>query len=252
MVEFQKIIVFIFALVLLFYMIKLFIFTKRSWKFRTHTFVVLIGGLTLLTIATFLDMIVYMGNYKFMYIIIKVFFTLGALIYVSGVILWSNYTQKMINQFEKTALTDCMTGLVNRNGIEKIFNMLINTRSSFYVIVCDLDGTKKINDSLGHLAGDKYITSSTKIMTNIIKLKGNIARIGGDEFVILLEHIDIQELQLIMLEIKQAIYEILPKKNSGISIGYSLFPADGVTFEDLIKIADQKMYEDKQNTNQCG
>ena len=160
-----------------------------------------------------------------------------------GVILWSNYTKKMIIQFEKIALTESMTGVLNRNGIEKIYNMINKARSSFYVIVCDLDGTKKINDSLGHLIGDNYINSATKIMTDIIALKGHIARIGGDEFVILLEYIDIQELQLIILKIKQAVYEILPEKNTGISFGYSLFPNDGVTFEELIKIADTKMYE---------
>lgn len=246
MVEFRKTIVFFFVLVLLFYMIKLRVFTKRSWKFRTYTFSVLIGGLSLLTIGTFLDMIVYIKNYKLIYILIKICFTLGAVIYILGVILWSNYTQKVIKQFEKNALTDCMTGLLNRNGIEKIFDMLIKEKSSFYVIVCDLDGTKKINDSLGHLMGDNYITSTTKIMTDIIRIKGNIARIGGDEFIILLGYIDIQELLLIILKLKQAIYEILPEKNSGISVGYSLFPDDGVTFKELIKIADEKMYEDKQ------
>lgn len=248
MVEFSKIIVFLFVLILLFYMIKLLVFTKQSWKIKTYTFIILIGGLSLLTIGTFLDLIVCFINYKFTSILIKSCLTLGAVIYILGVILWSNYTKNLIMQFEKSALTDSMTGILNRNGVEKIYNMLIKARSSFYVIVCDLNGTKKINDSLGHLVGDKYITTTTKIMTDIIRLKGNIARIGGDEFVIILEYIDIQELQLIILKIKQAVNEILPEKNSGISFGYSLFPNDGVTFEELVKIADEQMYEDKQSS----
>ena len=152
----------------------------------------------------------------------------------------------MINRFEEIALTDAMTGALNRNGIEKIYNQLVHAKSSFYVIICDLDGTKRINDSLGHLVGDKYINSTTKIMSDIIGLKGYIARIGGDEFVILLEYIDIQKLEEIIFEIKQAVYRILPEKNTGISFGYSLFPSDEVTFEGLIKIADEKMYDDKQ------
>lgn len=85
----------------------------------------------------------------------------------------------MINQLEKSALTDSMTGVLNRNGIEKNYNILINARSSFYVIVCDLDGTKKINDSLGHLAGDKYINSTTKIMTDVIGLKVILVELAG-------------------------------------------------------------------------
>jgi diguanylate cyclase (GGDEF)-like protein len=247
MIDVAKVIVFTFVLVLLFYMIRLFIFTKRSWKIRTYTFAVLIAGLSLLTIATFFDMIRFAQNYKFSYILIKVSFTLGAVIYILGVILWSNYTKRMINLLEKVALTDHMTGVSNRNGIEKIYNRLIESRSSFYVVVCDLDGTKKINDSLGHLVGDEYINSTTKVMTDIIGVSGQVARIGGDEFIVLLEYMDNQELHLIIGKIKQAVCEILPGKSTGISVGYSLFPNDGVVFEELIKIADTKMYEDKES-----
>ncbi|MCB2313858.1 GGDEF domain-containing protein [Clostridium tagluense] len=139
-----------------------------------------------------------------------------------------------------------MLGVQNRNRMEKEYSMHIKAKNPFAVIACDLDGMKKINDTLGHLAGDKYINSTTKIMTDAIGLKGHMARMGGDEFVIFLEYIDILELELIILKIKQAVCEILPEKNSGISIGYSLFPSDGVIFEELIKIADEKMYEDKQ------
>ena len=172
---------------------------------------------------------------------------MGAIIYVIGVILWSNFTKKMINQLEEITLNDYMTGVLNRNGIEKKYNRFIKSKSSFYVIFCDLDGTKKINDNFGHLIGDKYINRTTEIMTDIIGLKGHVARIGGDEFVILLEYIDSQELQLILLKIRQAVYAILPGKNTGISFGYSLFPNDGVTFEELIEIADKKMYVNKQS-----
>lgn len=244
--DIQKIIVFLFVLGLHFYMIKLSISTKRNWKIRTYTFVVLIGGLSLLTIGTFLDMISYAQSYKSIYILIRICFTLGAIVYVLGVVLWGNYTQRMINKFEGIALTDSMTGVLNRSGIEKVYKALIQEKNSFYVMVCDLDGTKKINDSLGHLVGDNYINSATKIMTDIIGINGDIARIGGDEFVILFKYVDILELQSTILKIKQAVYKILPEKNTGISFGYSLFPSNGTTFEELIKIADQKMYIDKQ------
>lgn len=246
MVEFRKTIVFLFVLILFFYKIKLLTFTKRSWKIKTHIFAVLIGGISLITIGTFLDMIVYFIDYKFTYILIKSFLTLGSIIYILGVILWSNFTKKMILQFEKSTLTDFMTGVLNRNGIEKIYNMHVKAKNSFYVIVCDLDGTKIINDELGHLVGDNYITSTTKIMTDIIGLKGHIGRIGGDEFVIILEYINVLELQQIISRIKQAVYKILPEKNSGVSSGYSSFPDDGVTFEELIMVADKKMYDDKK------
>ncbi len=246
MVEAQKIIVFLFVLLLLFYMIRLLISTKQNRKFKTYPFVVLIGGLILLTIATFLDIFAYIKNYQILYIIIRVCFTLGAIIYVIGVILWSDFTHKMIKQLEYITLYDPMTGILNRNGLEIKYNIFIKSKNCFYIIFCDLDGTKKINDSLGHLVGDKYINITTEIMKDIIGLKGHVARFGGDEFVILLEYVDNQELQLILLKIRQAVYKFLSTENTGISFGYSLFPNDGVTFEELIKIADKKMYVNKQ------
>jgi len=247
MVEIQKIIVFLFVLLLLFYMIKLLISTKHNRKFKIYPFVVLIIGLILLTIATFLDMVAYIKNYQIFYMLIKVCFTFGAIIYVVGIILWSDFTHKMIKQLEKITLYDPMTGILNRNGLEKKYNVFIKSKNCFYIIFCDLDGTKKINDNLGHLVGDKYINITAEIMKNIIGLKGHVARIGGDEYVILLEYVDNKELQLILMKIKKAVYKFLPTENTGISFGYSLFPNDGVTFEELIEIADKKMYVNKQS-----
>ena len=247
MIQPQKIIVFLFVLLLLFYMIRLLISTKQNQKFKTYPFVVLIGGLILLIIATFLDMVNFNNIKNQIFDIQKLCYTLGAIIYVIGVILWSNFTHRMIKQLEKITLYDPMTSILNRNGLEKKYNIFIKSKNCFYIIFCDLDGTKKINDSLGHLAGDKYITITTEIIKNVIELKGHVARIGGDEFVILLEYVDIQELQLIFLKIRQAIYKFSTAPNTGISFGYSLFPNDGVTFEELIKIADKKMYVNKQS-----
>ena len=153
----------------------------------------------------------------------------------------------MINQLEKITLNDAMTGVLNRNGIERNYNIFVKSRNYFYIIFCDLDGTKKINDGLGHLIGDKYISITTEIIKDIIGLKGHVGRIGGDEFVVLLEYIGNQELQLMLIKIRQAVYKFLPEENTGISIGYSLFPSDGTTFEELIEIADKRMYVNKQS-----
>jgi diguanylate cyclase (GGDEF)-like protein len=249
MIELQKIVVFLVVTILLFYMIRLLTFTKERWKFRTYTFVVLIAGLSLINIATFFDMIIYFQNYRFVYVLIKICFTSGSIIYVLGVILWSNYTKKMIDKFEEIALTDAMTGILNRKGIENNYNIVAESSNSFYVILCDLDGTKRINDNFGHLQGDKYIISAAKALTDTIGLKGHIARIGGDEFIILLSYVEIQELHEIILKIKSLVSEFSPEQNTGISCGYSVFPDEGVTFEELIKIADEKMYDDKKHIN---
>lgn len=251
MIEVRKIIVFLCVTMLLFYMIRLLLFTKRKWPLKSYTFAILIGGITLIVVASFFDMIENILNYEFVNHIIRIGFTLGAIIYVIGIILWSKFTKAIMNKLEEIALTDCMTGVLNRSGIERVYDSLIETNDTFYVIVCDLDGTKVINDTYGHIEGDRYIDETTKIITDIIGLKGHVSRIGGDEFVILLEEMCKDEIEEIIFKIKKLVDKIYCNENTGISLGYSVFPEDGETLGQLIKAADKKMYEDKKMTRIC-
>lgn len=246
--DIEKIIVFLFVAVLLFYMIRLSLFTRKKWELKTYTFRILLMGLSLITIATFFDMISPIISTKSIHVFIKACFTLGTIIYIVGIILWSNYTKKVIEKFEELALKDSMTSLFNRKGMERVYKMIYETDSPFYVVICDLDGMKKINDKYGHLQGDKYIASTAKIIIDAIGTKGYIGRIGGDEFVIILEYGDTEQIEGIIFTIKQSVNELFPEKNTGISLGYSLFPNDGKKLEDLIKVADERMYNDKQIT----
>lgn len=251
MIQFQKVLVFLCVTLLLFYMIRLLLFTNRKWPLKSYTFGILIGGMSLISIACFFDIIENVYRYKFIQYIIKTSFTLGAIIYVAGVILWSRFTKTMMEKLEKTTLTDPMTGVLNRSGVEKIYYELTEDKKPFYVIVCDLNGTKVINDTYGHIAGDKYISEATKILSNEVGTKGHISRIGGDEFVILLNYMDEEKVEVMISNIKRLVSSIYLDKNSGISIGYSLFPIEGRTLKELIKAADEKMYEDKKQSKVC-
>lgn len=247
MCDIKKIIVFISVIMLLFYMIRLLHFTRRKWELRTHTFIILFLGLLLFTIATFIDMTFPIIGSRFTYMFMRICFTLGTVIYILGVILWSNYTKKVIEKFEELALKDSMTNIFNRKGIDKVYKMICEANNPFYVIICDLDGMKKINDKYGHIQGDKYIASTAKIMVDAIGEKGYVGRIGGDEFVIIVGYQDIQQIEQAIFTIKRSVRQIFPEKNTGISLGYSLFPSDGDNLEDLIKVADKRMYNDKES-----
>ena len=177
----------------------------------------------------------------------QLLFTLGAVIFVIGMILWSEYTQRLTKKFERIALTDPLTGVLNRKGIEEIYHMALKEGSPFYVILCDLDGTKKINDKFGHLEGDDYIISTTKIIKKVIGLSGCIARIGGDEFIIFLNFMKVQELNRMIYRIKKMVSDIYIEGFGGISCGYAESPKDGVNLDVLISIADKIMYEDKKS-----
>lgn len=247
MIEYRKIVVFLAIAILLIYMIVLFIFTKRKWKYKGYTIYILIVGIELLFLAALLDMFeIYMKNDSIYTAMIPVFFTLGAIVYVIGVILWTKVTIEMMNKLEKLSLTDAMTGVLNRYGIEKLFKSTVETGKPFYVVICDLNGVKKINDTYGHIEGDKYINVATKIIARVIGLKRHMSRIGGDEFILLLENLDNSKLEKIFSVIKSQISKVHPEAHTGISIGYALYPDEGTTFKKLVKIADKKMYEDKR------
>lgn len=247
MVDIYKLIVFLFVAILLLYMIRLRFLTKFRLELHTHTFTVLLIGLAFCTVATFLDMINFISSYYKTYIIIRVCFTLGAILFIIGIILWSHYTQKVIEQLKEMALKDPMTGAYNRNGIEKIYKSISESNNIFFLVVGDLDRLKKINDEYGHLAGDKYIADASEIILDEINSKGFVGRIGGDEFVMLLESKDIYETEQIISAIKNRVFKISLKKSTSISLGYSIFPEEGRTLEDLVKVADKRMYIDKKS-----
>ena len=241
----QKAVVFMFVIVLLLYMVSMSFFTRRRWEFRTYTFGVMILGLSIISIGTFVDMINNLINFPSKYVLIKICLSLGSIIYIVGVIIWTSYTKKVIEKYENMSLTDSMTGTLNRKGIEKVFKKKVEKGKPFFVVVCDLNKTKKVNDSYGHSYGDEYIKKTTRIIRDSIISRGSLGRIGGDEFVILIEHEEMEKLNCRIADIKQKVAGIFPEEELGISIGYSVFPQDGKTLNELVFLADRKMYEDK-------
>lgn len=245
----QKVIIFIVTIILLIYIIRVALFTRKRWEYKTYAFGIMIFGLSLLSVATFFDMVANIILFEYRYTLIKFCFFLGGVTFTLGVMLWSDYTKKIIERFEKISMTDYMTGVFNRNGVEKIFLDFCQDNKSFYVLLCDLDKTKKINDSYGHVYGDEYIKSAVGIMEDAIKHKGYLGRIGGDEFIILLDFEDEELLINRINEIKKNVSEIFQDDGIGISIGYSAFPMQGKDLNQLILLADKRMYEDKHRYN---
>ncbi len=87
---------------------------------------------------------------------------------------------------ERQAMTDTLTGLFNRRALEASLDRLIAARRPFALMHIDLDRFKEVNDTLGHAAGDHVLTEAARIMLAGTRGGDTVARIGGDEFVILL------------------------------------------------------------------
>jgi len=139
---------------------------------------------------------------------------------------------------------DALTGLRNRAYFEE--NLGKNPRN-IALIICDIDGLKLVNDTLGHTVGDCLLVAAAQIIRSIV---GNevVARIGGDEFAIILLQGDEELAESICERIQMQVKKYNQENDSiplSISLGYAMQGSDGTSMSDLFKEADNNMYREK-------
>ena len=115
------------------------------------------------------------------------------------------------------------------------------------VVVCDLDGFKQVNDRFGHLEGNKVLRLVAEALRSRCREYDYVARMGGDEFVLLLPGSDRKSIQGRIAEIRQIAIETAMPAASGISmsLGEAYYPEDGSDAEELLAEADRRMYKSK-------
>ena len=159
--------------------------------------------------------------------------------------------QEMI-QFQ--AYHDLLTHLPNRELFMDRLQLAINQADrgghQLAVLFLDMDGFKFINDSLGHITGDKLLQQVAKRLRETLRDSDTVSRIGGDEFNILLPDLQKpEEAGLIAQKLLDAFSQPIRLENHeitiGFSVGISLYPGDAACVEDLIKNADMAMYHIK-------
>ncbi|MBE0490807.1 MAG: diguanylate cyclase [Sulfurospirillum sp.] len=149
---------------------------------------------------------------------------------------------------------DVLTNLPNKTLLtDRIEHAIANAkREESMVAVCfiDLDNFKKINDGFGHSYGDDVLIQSTKRITQALRAIDTLSRIGGDEFILLLEHLkDIIEVEEVIKKVQVQFTKPFLVKNQkffiSASVGIALFPQHGLSIEELIRDADIAMYKAK-------
>ncbi len=159
-------------------------------------------------------------------------------------------------QIYRMSVEDQLTGVYNRNHFEaELLQYQSSEQSSVGVMLCDLDGLKLVNDTLGHDPGDQCLKATAAILKQQIGEKGSVSRIGGDEFGILIPNVSGEEMESIKEKVLLAIRDYNQSHNSyPISLSFGMSVARG-TFSgvhDSVKEADAKMYREKlthkQNT----
>jgi len=157
-------------------------------------------------------------------------------------------------QVENSAAIDYLTNLPNaRSLFLRLDSELSRCRRMnipLAVLVCDLDGFKQVNDSFGHLTGNKVLSAVANGLKANCREYDYVARMGGDEFVLLLPHITAESVddrinQLVRIAAQAG--EIIPgKRFLSMSVGEAFYPADGNNAEELLATADRRMYKNKQ------
>jgi diguanylate cyclase (GGDEF)-like protein len=156
---------------------------------------------------------------------------------------------------QQVAHYDPLTNLINRRGFNQLFAEKLQEHSAsdsmLAVMFLDIDHFKRINDSLGHDAGDELLKAIAERIRSATQVQDVIARFGGDEFCILISIQAPDEARHLAHRVMQKMKEpvILAGRHMIMttSIGVAVYPRDGVTAEELLKHADLALYQSKGN-----
>ena len=153
-------------------------------------------------------------------------------------------------ELEKRSRTDQLTGLLNKGAVEDLIKMILTTSANkgktSALLVIDTDDFKNVNDTFGHIAGDRVLATIGRIINTSFKGNDVAGRIGGDEFMVLLRDIDSKETagkiaERLQHEVLNAFSNDL-KECVSLSIGIAITPDHGTDFNELYKAADNAMY----------
>jgi diguanylate cyclase (GGDEF)-like protein len=174
--------------------------------------------------------------------------------------------QTSLNQFmednsrlDTIAKTDELTGLYNRRGFLDYAQLEIgkpeNKGKRALICYADMDNLKYVNDKFGHPSGDKYITDFAKVLITTFDETGFCARIGGDEFLVILEDSTEKDVDALLgrmnsaLNVMNAIYS---EYHRSVATGYAFRHecAENATSHEVYLLADQRMYELKRKMHE--
>ena len=157
-------------------------------------------------------------------------------------------------QLEQLAYQDSLTALPNREFFYQQLNISLaeakKHHTQFGVMFLDMDYFKAINDTLGHFAGDQLLVQASKRMLACIKGKNLLARIGGDEFAVLVPDANKEDLIALASDLASTLEAPFEIEHASffitVSIGISTYPKDSENIDGLMKYADTAMYQAKK------
>ncbi|MBN1127704.1 MAG: diguanylate cyclase [Chitinispirillaceae bacterium] len=175
----------------------------------------------------------------------------GAVITFSDITGRKQAEETILHMATHDALTDLPGLRLARDRLAMAISQAQRYKTSAAVMFVDLDGFKPINDTLGHDAGDEVLREVAQRLLAGVRGTDTVARIGGDEFLLVITELHVPEnVSTIAEKILELLSRPLAIKNTtahvGASIGIALFPRDAGDVEELLRLADETMYEVKR------
>ena len=169
----------------------------------------------------------------------------------------NSYMSKRSKESERLANTDPLTGVKSKHAFQLKENDLNASiaderEDDFAIVVCDVNGLKKINDTLGHKAGDEYIREACKMVCDIFQ-HSPVFRVGGDEFVVILQGRDYSIRRELMIAMHESSVDHISSGGAVVSAGCSEYrPGEDAGAHVVFERADALMYEEKQRLKGLG
>ncbi len=183
----------------------------------------------------------------------------GEFIGVVGVARDLTERRKAEQQMRYLAQHDSLTSLPNRalfmDRLHQALTYCSRHQRQLAVLLLDLNKFKPVNDEYGHAAGDELLKATGEALRKSLRASDTVARLGGDEFVVLLPQLESPlEVSTVAAKITAALAQpfvlSMATVQIGCSIGQALFPDDGSDADQLIRVADERMYQQKQQRHQ--
>ncbi|NLP18942.1 MAG: GGDEF domain-containing protein [Firmicutes bacterium] len=177
---------------------------------------------------------------------------MGTLAFVAWLVgILAEQEWKLRDEIYLSSITDHLSGLYNSSYLKARIEEEIargqRDNQNFTLSFIDLDNFKSVNDQYGHLIGDKVLKQVANILAENIRKSDVLARYGGDEFVLLMPGMKIEQGKKVMKRIEDLVATSTFTKGIriGISSGTVVFPGDGDSLDNLLTTADRRMYEKK-------
>lgn len=162
------------------------------------------------------------------------------------------YLKEELERYKILSFKDILTGLYNRTYFEEELKRINNDRNyPLGIIIIDINRLKLVNDTLGHAGGDQIIKAMANGIKNCIRQDDMLARIGGDEFIILLKNVTSIIMEDIIKRLKQICIIKLSQPfhlKTTCSIGYIIVKEKTNKLEEWVNIADKRMYKNKMQS----